>query len=102
MPCYQIQKVSVEFKATHIDLLEKAANDLKLSFIRSGAMVSVGGVIDIDLNKGTATFAQNYQGTVNSLKRSYSEQALKLAAKLGGWQIQKKNQNQGLLIRGSI
>jgi len=103
MPCYQVQTVSVAFHVAHVDLLRKAAESLGYTYGAAGAtitLLSVGSIIKVDLVNGTAV-AQD-QRIVDELKRAYSQQALKLAAKLGGWQMKNLTATKGQLLRGCL
>ena len=44
MPCYQMNLISVEFKAKHVNLLEAAAKALGWAFSSSGRYVVCGVV----------------------------------------------------------
>ena len=87
MPCYQVNLISVEFKAEHLDLLEKAAISQNLSFRKSGNTVYIGRM---EFNTASQTIVGRNQSDINALKRSYSEQVVKTAAKRNGWTVQKK------------
>jgi hypothetical protein len=103
MPCYTVQTVSVAFKVAHIDLLEKAAKSLGYNYAKIGNVVTLsspGAVVKVDLTRGVAV-AQDQQ-LVNELKRAYSQQAIKLAAKLGGWQVKNLSSTNGQLVRGCL
>jgi len=114
MPCYQVQTVSVEFKIAHRDLLDKALDALARDTIGSEAMGwvrdwNIAGTfcrlqngIELDLRIGKASMQASQQGQLNELKRAYSQQAIKLAAKLNGWQLKSKNNLNGQLVRGVL
>ena len=104
MPCYQVQKVSVEFKAAHADLLEKAIQSLGWQYDWNVARTfcRLGNGIELDLRSGQATVNQGQQSKLNELKRAYSQQAVKLAAKLGGWQVKSITANKGQLLKGML
>ena len=53
----------------------------------------------IDLEAGQAVIKPRQQGSLNSLKRAYSKQALRRAAKLQNWQIKSKGQLKGVIRR---
>jgi hypothetical protein len=103
MPCYQVQTVSVAFKVAHVDLLEKAAKQLGYGYAKIGNSVTLsspGAALKVDLGAGRC-IAQDQQ-LVNELKRAYSQQAIKLAAKLGGWQVKNLSSSKGQLVRGRL
>jgi hypothetical protein len=71
MPCYQIQYVSVEFKARNVDLIEAAAKQLGWSFVKGARYINVGSVT-IDLETQTARVESYNQSSLNKLKQAYS------------------------------
>jgi len=90
MPCYQMNLVSVEFKAKHVNVLEAAAKALGWSFSQRGVMAYVGSDIRIDLESQRAIVSRSYQNEVNRLKVAYSTEAVKLAAKKKKWFVKQK------------
>ena len=92
MPCYEVNTVSVEFKIAHRNLLEAAVKVLGWS-IRSNTTTSVlvedqsFNSLLIDLVGGKVSIRDGQQGVLNQLKRAYSLEAVKLAAKVGGWKV---------------
>lgn len=107
MPCYQVQTVSVEFHVAHVDLLEQAVRSLGWSSVVSAdrRRWTVGPYmqsIAIDLDAGKADVRIDQRIYLNQLKRAYSQQAVKLAAKLGGWQLKSLTATKGQLLRGVL
>ena len=95
MPCYTVQLISVRFKVKHLNLLERAAKELGMTYRQAKQFVNVG-TITIDMERGTAT-ARN-QSSVNALKMKYSEVALKEAARKKNWKLFKtQKQNEFVL-----
>ncbi len=95
MPCYSVQLISVKFKVKHLNLLERAAKELGMTYRQAKQFVNVG-TITIDMERGTAT-ARN-QSSVNALKMKYSEVALKEAARKKNWKVFKtQKQNEFVL-----
>ncbi len=106
MPCWQVQTVSVVFKADHVDLLEKALTALGWSFRidRASKKVHIDegndwSQIVIDLQAGQAQFRPQFQDKINQLKRAYSMEALKKLAVKNRWQIEKKAPTKGVLVK---
>lgn len=89
MPCFEVRRVTVEFRAENKRLLEAAVEELgwKLWKNPKGKWLvkTPQGGITLDLKSGNAEFDDYLQGTVNKLKRSYSKQVVKKVAKLQGW-----------------
>jgi hypothetical protein len=92
--------MSVEFKAKHRQLLEKTLAELGLSFIVNGSEISVEGrCIVIDTNAGKATVQYGQQDKLNQIKQRYSSNAIRLAARKHGWNVQATKQNAGIIRR---
>ena len=95
MPCYTVQLISVKFKVKHLNLLERAAKELGMTYARAGRWVNAG-TIRIDLENNTAKAIS--QSSVNALKMKYSEVALKEAARKKNWNLFKtQKQNEFVL-----
>lgn len=89
MPCYQVNLVSVEFKASNLMMLERATKALKLNFVRTGNNIVMG---DMQFNTTTNQITGR-QENINQLKREYSRQTVQTMALKNGWTIQKKTVN---------
>lgn len=101
MPCYEVRTLSVEFKAEHIDLLEKALDSLGWIRDWNGAKTfcRLNNGIELDLRTGKATIQEGQQDRLNQLKRAYSMEALKQVTVKNRWQINKIKATKGSLIR---
>lgn len=106
MPCYEVNKVSVAFKAAHADLLEKAIQSLGWThakdFNATDTTYVLGNGIRLNLTTGQATVNQGQQPMLNELKRAYSHQAIKMAADLRGWKVNNLTANKGQLLKGVL
>jgi hypothetical protein len=103
MPCWQVQTVSVEFQVKHLDLLAKAAASLGYDYSRVGNLITLTAPRDtININLSASTATASNQQAVNKLKQAYSLEALKVASKLGGWQLQLKTGLKGSLVRSVV
>jgi len=104
MPCYQVNKVSVEFKIAHRDLLDKALDALGMArdWNVAKTFCRLTNGIELNLRTGKADIRSDQQVYLNAIKRAYSQQAVKLAAKLNGWQLKTTNNLQGQLVKGSL
>ncbi len=107
MPCYTVQTVSVAFKVAHVDLLELAIRALGWSSVESYdrnklVVGPIGVSLVINLATGQAEVRADQQPRLNELKRAYSHEAIKLAAKLGGWQVKNLSSTSGQLVRGCL
>jgi len=89
MPCYEVRTVSVEFRAENRKLLDAAIESLggQMSIVQeSGDRLILGyGAITLDLAAGRAEVRGGYQDRLNELKRAYSREAVKAAAKKCQW-----------------
>jgi hypothetical protein len=102
MPCWEVNTMSVQFSAKHIDVLKRAVDALGWAMSQYGSVVSVftdSYILRIDTNTGTATINTEAQSDLNKLKVAYSQQALKKAAKAKGWQHNATSQKQGYLYK---
>ena len=106
MPCWEVRTVNVEFKAAHADLLDKAIKALGWKSQKLDAnnlwVFSGWGAMTLNLATGKSTIREDQQAKLNELKRAYSAQAIKLAAKLNGWQVKTAGANKGLLTKGVL
>lgn len=101
MPCWEVRTMSVEFKAAHADLLDKALDSLGLVRDWNGAKTycRLSNGIELDLRSGKAAIQPDQQGKLNELKRAYSMEALKKVAVQNRWTVSKSKATKGTLIR---
>jgi len=62
----------------------------------------LSGGIELNLETGKATLPDGMQSKLNELKRAYSHQAVKLAAKMNGLTVQAKGLNKLQVMRGAL
>lgn len=92
MPCYQINLIAVVFKVENIELLEKAAKSMGLTFQKVTDDFYRIGSMDYDVR---AERIKTYnQSDVNRLKREYSKQVINKSAKKYSWLMNKKSENK--------
>jgi hypothetical protein len=103
MPCYQINTISVVFKAKNKDVLEQTLKDLNFSFHTIDNVVTVLATnIVINLNTEEVKCRDYEFGEVNEIRRKYTENSIyKIAAakKKKGWFLKKTAQNKLQLRR---
>ena len=108
MPCYQVNTMSVEFRAENRPLLDAALRELEKSGFRTRSSdtefvisTPAGDRIEIDLAQGEARVWNDATPALNQIKREYSRQALQLAARQKGWILRQdtKNENAGQIVR---
>ncbi len=101
MPCYEVQMISVKFKAGYRDLLMKAITATGMVHeVRADGKIDLNqGSCVLDLEKGTAEMRRAFQSQLNRLKRAYSNEAIKLVAKTNLWMNKTTATDEGRLIR---
>jgi rRNA processing protein Krr1/Pno1 len=101
MPCYTVQLTTVEFKAKHSDILEKALEALSLSYsyLNNNQISIIGSYLTIDLANQKVRMARNETSLVNRIKQEYSKQAIQLAAAKNKWIVKKLADNKLALRR---
>ena len=95
MPCYTVRLLSVEFTGQSQQLLEASARALNWNYTRNGNRVQIGPVT-VDLDAKTATTRN--QDDINNLKREYSKQAVKSAARAKGWTLDQWKETAGVKV----
>lgn len=86
MPCYEVNLITMEFKAAKEGLLKAAAESLGYTFEKYGNLIRVEnrtGSYSVSIRDGLATSSN--QENINALKRAYSVETIKQAAKAKGW-----------------
>ena len=101
MPCYEVNKISVEFKVANKAMLHKAIKALGLTAQEYGSRIRVSNGIMIDTQSSQATVDASQQSALNNLKVAYSKESLKQVARQNGWQVQWQG-NKGSLLKGSL
>ena len=103
MPCWEVNTMSVQFSAKHLDMLKRAVDALGWQVTVNPATIDVwtntGDWIEIDQQAGTAKIDASVQSQLNQLKVAYSQQALKKAAKAKGWAYNATSKQKGYLTR---
>ena len=92
MPCYEVRTVSVEFKAENRKLLADAIRATGMEVTGStDKVITLGyGAIELNLATGKAEIREGQQGHLNQLKRAYSAEAIKAAAKKCQWGVKRQ------------
>jgi len=98
MPCWEVRTMSVEFKVKHVALLREAVKALGWFYenMPTGLRVraSTSETFEIDFTLGRAEIQTEQLPRLNQLKRQYSKEALKRAARLRGWQFKQQSGQQ--------
>jgi hypothetical protein len=85
MPCYEVNLMTVEFKAQNLEHLKKALDAMKLRYRVLGDQVIVDNLGTINLKTGRAEIRSGYQGKLNELKREYSKVVIQEVARTKKW-----------------
>jgi len=103
MPCYQVNKIAVEFNLKHFGLIEKAAQSLgwkvRKADDNSFHVASATGLYMVTIKQGTASYTDSQAAYVNQLKKAYSKQALNYAAQKSGWVKQVSGNNKLAFVK---
>ena len=93
MPCYEVRTMSVEFKAENRQLLNQAIKAMNVLAMDDNEGLRLwGGAVVLNLKAGTATVREGYQDQLNALKRQYSKECVKAAAKKMQWAVKFQGQ----------
>lgn len=90
MPCWEVNLITVEFKAKNIDYLTAALKELNINFYQNKNIIRFGST---SINLDNQTIETNDINLSNQIKRKYSEIVIKEVAKKKKW-IMKMNQNK--------
>ena len=94
MPCYEIRKVSVEFKVGSKDMLLNALNAMGLSVtVRDDIIALRGERITINLKKGMVEYQLGRERTINKIKVAYSTEVVKAIAQKKHWVLKQNMKN---------
>lgn len=86
MPCYEVNLITVEFKAQNEGVLKAAAESLGYTFAKGSSAIYIQdkyGSTVVLIQDGEAQ-SEN-KSAINSLKRAYSVETIKQASKSKGW-----------------
>lgn len=106
MPCYTVNTMTVEFIASNRSILDAAIAALgwtTTAYANKPDRLRVwstdyADIIELDFTAKTASSSN--QKVVNELKRAYSREAIKTAARLKSWQNQHNSTtNKGIMYR---
>lgn len=90
MPCYEINTVSLEFKAKNIDVIVEVLNEMDLRPLVSSNKKSISTRIGtFNLESGSVEVQSWNAGKVNQFRVKYSEKILKIAATKNKWVVKR-------------
>ena len=90
MPCWEVNLISVEFSGKSVALLRA----IGAKEVRAG--VWQVGEVTIDTKRGVA---KGEQSKINSVKRAYSREAVRMAARKKGWTLTKKANRKYVAVK---
>ena len=95
MPCWEVNLISVEFKAKHLDVLEKALQEININYQINKNIINIGnGRVNINLTNQLAEFDKKQQSLVNEIKRAYTRQAVIKASNKKKWILKFHDKNK--------
>lgn len=96
MPCDQVRMMDVQFgEQTDHGLFAEALKEMGFNVSVSGNQVTfTRGYQTGYMRDGRLSIPQEMQGQVSTMKREYSKQVVKSAAKRFGWALQQDKQNE--------
>jgi len=98
MPCYTVRKLSVEFKAKHVDLLKEACKQLGWKVEEDGDLIRIN-YTRITINLKTNKAEAYNQSEINKLKQAYSKKAIEKVAAKKKWLLKQGSNNKMQLKR---
>jgi hypothetical protein len=101
LPCWTVRETSVELDASDPDVLKRglAAAGFELSMYGGALLVMRGGQIVAEIENGRVTVNRGDTGVVNDIKRAYSAEVVKTAAKRFGYSL-TTNKQTGKITAG--
>ena len=98
MPCYEVNYISVEFKAKHKEVLKQALKNLGYSFRENKDRIYTN-YFEFDLKNQKVIMEADFQSDLNKVKQEYSAVAIEAIAKKRRWASKRINQNQFQLVK---
>jgi hypothetical protein len=99
MPCYEINTISVDFKAENMNHLETTLKNMGLKYTKRGNVITIGGVITINLDSSKVECPSNYRDLVNKIKREYSKAVIEDLAKKKKWALKMTGEDSFIMRR---
>ncbi len=103
MPCWMIYTTTVELKAVNRELLERGLTEMGLRFETYGETLFIytsRGTIELRGSQALIPDLPGMKEQVDAVKRAYSEQVLKEAAKKFRWGLRQKAAGKYTLRKG--
>lgn len=95
VPCFTTSRFSIEFSATHFDILEDAAKSLGFRAQRSGdSLTFYTSNGSVTVRDGQINLNDRDRIIIDPLKRAYSKKVLEKAASRYGWALKETASNK--------
>lgn len=89
MPCYEVNTMSVEFKAKYKSILVQTLTSLGFKLSVNNNKIYTSN-FTFDLDKQKVKFPSGYQNQINGIKQKYSQIVLEQVAKKRRWILKNK------------
>jgi len=99
MPCYEVNIMSVEFKAKYKEVLILALKKLGYQARENNQGQVITNVFTFDLNRQKVEYPEGYTSAMNEIKRKYSEIVLEQVAKKRRWVLKREAESNFQLIK---
>ena len=99
MPCYEINTMSVEFKAKHKAILLLALKKLGYQTRENNQEQIITNIFSFNLKTQKVSYPRGYENQINQIKRAYSQIVLEQVAKKRRWILKNKAENEFQLIK---
>jgi hypothetical protein len=101
LPCWTVRETSVELDAADPDILRRGleAAGFELSNYGNALLVMRSGQIVAEIENGRVTVNRGDTAIVNEVKRAYSAEVVKIAAKRFGYSL-TTNKQSGKITAG--
>ncbi len=100
MPCFSVQRISIEFRAEHFDMLDDAVRDLGFVPERGSDSVSFfANYGRVTVRDGKVTVDRRDKHLIDKLRQSYSKQAIKKGNDRYRWALKQTKPNEFIATR---
>ena len=99
MPCYEVNLMTVEFKAKYKEILILALKKLGYQARENGRGEVITNVFTFDLQNQKVSFPKGFTNPMNEIKRKYSEIVLEQVAKKRRWVLKRQSEKNYQLLK---
>jgi len=94
MPCWEINTVSLAFKAKNIPMMKEVLKEMGIRVYRTDERYMSTSIGDFDFQSGMVEVREQYVKKVNDFRKKYAFKAIETMAKKKKWVLQKRAQNK--------